>query len=94
MSESKTTTDHKSIQKWAEARKGVPSKISNTGSKKGDGVLRIHFPDNSDKEENFDEISWDEFFKIFDKNKLAFLYQEKKMSGEGSTFHKFVNRDE
>lgn len=70
MSRSQTTTDHQAIRKWAEARDGRPAVIRTGG--KG-GVLRIDF---GEKEEEFEEIGWDEFFKIFDKSKLAFLFQD------------------
>ena len=86
MSSSETTTDHKVIQKWAEERDGRPSAIRTKG--KG-GLLRIDF---GEKEEEFEEINWDEFFQIFDQNKLAFLYQDKTKDGETSRFNKFVER--
>lgn len=81
-----TTTNHKTIQEWAEARDGRPSVIRTKGQ---GGVLRIDF---GEKDEDFDEISWEEFFKIFDENKLAFLYQDKTKDGETSRFNKFVER--
>jgi hypothetical protein len=87
MSSSETTTDHKVIQEWAEKRDGRPSVIRTKG--KG-GLLRIDF---GAKEEGFEEIDWDEFFKIFDQNKLAFLFQEKTKDGETSRFNKFVERE-
>lgn len=92
MSKSDRTHDHQTIKKWAEARKGIPAKIKGTGKGKDEGVLRIHFPAFSDSQD-FEEISWEDFFKDFDDNKLDFLYQEKKENGETSTFHKFVERD-
>ena len=92
MSTSDQTHDHKKIQKWAEERGGVPAKIKNTGKADDDGVLRIHFPKNSDNDDNFEEISWEDFFEKFDENELDFLYQDKKADGETSTFHKFVSR--
>ena len=85
------THDHKTIQKWVEERKGIPAKIKGTEKNGDQGVLRIHFPEHS-KSDNFDEISWDDFFKDFDQDKLDFLYQDKKADGEISTFHKFVER--
>ena len=87
MSSSETTTDHEVIRKWAEERDGRPSVIRTKG--KG-GLLRIDF---GEKEEEFEEIEWEEFFKIFDQNKLAFLYQEKTKEGETSRFSKFVERE-
>ena len=92
MSDSKTTTDHNSIRKWAEERDGKPSVVeSTTNSGKGGGLLRINFPGYA--EDNLKEISWDEFFEIFDDNDLQFLYQEKTRDGKESRFFKFVNKD-
>ena len=86
MSSSNTTTSHDDIRKWAEARDGHPAKVDTGG--KG-GILRIDF---GEPEDNLEEISWDEFFQIFDENKLAFLYQDQTSDGGKSRFNKFVNR--
>lgn len=91
MSESKKTTDVNAIKQWAESRQGVPAIIKDT-DQGGDGVLRIHFPQNSDENERFDTISWDQFKNKFEDNNLAMVYQEKKDNGSDSTFHKFVDR--
>lgn len=85
---SSTTTDHQTIRKWVEERRGTPAVIIRT---KGEGgVLRIDF---GEKEEEFEEIDWNEFFEIFDKNRLAFLYQNETADGKTSRFNKFVDRD-
>lgn len=88
MSEADTTTDHGKIQKWAEARGGRPSRVKtdDTG-----GILRLDF---GEAEEQLEEISWEDFFQIFDENELAFLYQDKTASGEESRFNKFVKREQ
>ena len=86
MSSSATTTNHDEIRKWAEARDGHPAVMRTKG--KG-GVLRIDF---GEREEEFEPIEWDEFFKIFDQNDLAFLYQDKTQEGGTSRFNKFVAR--
>jgi hypothetical protein len=85
MSEAITTTDHEIIRKWAEERGGRPAVVRTSG--KG-GILRIDF---GDKDENLEPIEWEEFFKIFDGNKLAFLYQENEKD-TASRFNKFVER--
>ena len=91
MSSSETTTNHDTIRKWIEDRDGRPSIVKSTGDgKKGGGLLRVDF---REKEEEFEEIEWDEFFKIFDNNKLAFLYQDKTKDGKTSRFNKFVERE-
>jgi len=86
MSEASKTTDHKTIRKWVEARGGRPSKVS--GAEDG-GILRIDF---GEKEPNLEEVSWDEFFEIFDDRKLAFLHQDESENGKKSRFNKFVTR--
>ncbi len=88
--ESNTTTDHDMIRQWAEDRGGKPSIVKGTESN-GGGLLRINFPGYSGKD-TLEDISWDEFFKIFDDRKLAFLYQDKLESGQQSRFFKFVSR--
>jgi len=87
MSDSRTTTDHDAIRKWAEARDGRPAKVKGQGD---GGILRIDF---DPPEENLEEISWDEFFAIFDDRKLAFLHQDKTGDGKTSRFNRFVDRD-
>lgn len=91
MSTSNQTRDHNTIKKWVEERKGVPATIKGTGGTKNDGVLRIHFPENSNSGD-FEELSWKDFFEEFETNNLDFLYQDQKTNGETSTFHKFVDR--
>lgn len=88
MTSSKTTTDHDEIRQWAEARDGHPALIRTKG--KG-GVLRIDF---GEPEENLEPVAWDEFFKVFDKSDVAFLYQDKTADGKPSRFNRFVSRDE
>jgi anaerobic selenocysteine-containing dehydrogenase len=84
MSSASTTTDHNQIREWVETHGGRPSMVK-TGKKDEGGILRIDF---GKPEDSLEEISWDEFFEVFDENKLAFLYQDE---GE-SKFNKFVAR--
>ena len=87
MTTSQTTTDHDTIRKWAEARNGHPARVKDTGD--NGGLLRIDF---NEPEERLEQISWDEFFRIFEENKLAFLYQETLEDGSTSRFNKLVDR--
>jgi hypothetical protein len=89
MAQSNVTTDHKTIRKWAEERGGHPATVAGTGSKDEPGILRIDF---EPKDEKLEWISWDEFFKKFDHEKLAFLYQDKTEDGSTSRFQKFISR--
>jgi hypothetical protein len=90
-SESHTTTDHEEIRRWVEEHDGKPSLVRGTESDDGSGVLRIDFPGGAG-EDRLEHVSWDDWFRTFDDRDLAFLYQERKASGEDSTFFKLVNR--
>src|SRR5437588_11138546 len=90
--ETRTTTNHNEIRKWAEARGGKPATVKRTESDGEAGVIRIDFPGYSGQDA-LEEITWDEFFAKFDEEQLAFLYQDKPSSGEESRFFKLVSRD-
>ncbi len=86
MTQAKTTTDHDEIRRWVEERGGRPAIVRTDGE---GGILRIDF---EEPDENLEEISWEEFFRIFEDRKLAFLYQE-DISGRKSRFNKLVARN-
>jgi len=90
---SKSTTDHKTIQKWVEEHDGKPATIADTTDKEGHaGLLRIDMPGGA-KNPPLQPIEWDEFFEKFDEANLAFVYQDKTADGKESHFCKFVSRD-
>ena len=84
-----TTIDHEEIREWVEERDGVPSVLR--GEEGIADLLRIDF---GDGEENLMEISWNEFFKIFEDSTRAFVYQEETPEGDVSRLCKFISRDE
>lgn len=91
--ESKTTTDHDVIRKWAEKRGGKPATVGGTQHKGEDaGLLRIDFPGGAGNPP-LEQITWEQFFEKFDEANLAMVYQEEKADGEQSTFCKFVSRE-
>ena len=90
---STTTIDHDEIRKWVSDRGGFPSRVKGTEESGGSGVLRINYPGYSG-DEALEPITWTEFFKGFEKNKLAFLFQGETKEGEPSRFSKLVSRTE
>jgi hypothetical protein len=82
MSQAKPVTDHEEIRRWAEKHGGRPAKVDTGGE---GGVLRLDF---REKDENLTEISWEEFFEIFEDSDLALLLPE----DDKSRFNKFVAR--
>lgn len=85
------TTDHQEIRQWAESRGGRPACVKGTGGKGDTGMLRLDFPGYTGAD-SLQPISWEDWFKAFDENKLALLYQDKTAGGESSNFNKLVNR--
>lgn len=92
MEKPKTTTDHKQIKQWVEERGGHPARVKGTAVRGNSGVLLIDYPGYSGTQ-TLEAISWDEFFKGFEENQLAFLYEDKKKAGSQSRFSKLINRD-
>jgi hypothetical protein len=80
-----TTTDHKAIRKWAEARGGKPARVKGTGDSKDPGLLRLDF---GEPEEGLEPITWEEFFDKFEDSNLALLYEDEP----DNRFSKLVRR--
>jgi hypothetical protein len=89
---SKTTTNHDEIRRWADARGAKPACVKGTGGNGDPGMIRLDFPGYSGSE-SLQQISWDEWFKAFDANDLALVYQDRTADGARSNFNKLVSRD-
>lgn len=92
MADAKVTTDHEVIRKWAEDRGGKPAAVKGTGKGDDPGVLRIDFPGYTG-EESLQQITWEQFFDKFEKEHIAFLYQEETEDNNTSRFSKLINRN-
>jgi hypothetical protein len=92
MSTARTTTDHDEIRRWIEQRGGHPAVVSSTENSRGGGggLLRIDYDEpGGNDDDRLHRITWDEFFRIFDENGIAFLHDP-----EGdSRFSKFVEKE-
>lgn len=85
----KIFADHKSIKRWAQEREGRPARAPNDEA--GPASLRIKFPD----EDILQEISWDEFFREFEKGELALLtLEDPEDEDDDALFYRFVSRKE
>jgi hypothetical protein len=90
MSQGKLTIDHDEIRQWVQERGGRPSRVKDTVGKDHEGgLLRIDF---GKPEPSLEEISWDDFFEVFDDRELGFLYQDETAEGGKSYFCKLVHR--
>jgi hypothetical protein len=92
MSSAKTTTNHDEIRRWVEKRGGHPAVVAATENSRGrgGGLLRIDYDEpGGNDDDRLHRVTWDEFFRIFDDNDIAFLYDP-----EGdSRFSKFVQKE-
>jgi len=91
MSEARVTTDRQKIQSWVEERDGYPARVEGTDGKSG-GLIRIDYEGYSG-EGTLERITWEEWFDAFEKNNLAFLYQDQVKGGGKSRFSKLIDRD-
>jgi hypothetical protein len=82
------TTDHDAIREWAEGKGGKPAAVRTTHTDDDAGIIRIMFPDAPNSEHDaLEEITWEELFEAFERNKLALLHETDSM------FSKIVGRD-
>ena len=80
MSTAARTRDEDTIREWVEERNGHPAQVKGT-----EGLLRIDFED-GDEREQLEQISWEDFFAVFEDRGLSFMYDPE---GE-SRFNKLV----
>ena len=90
-------TDHQEIREWAIARSGNPA----MDDKPGAPVLRIVFDQMAlnagenqygDRPGGLDLVGWDEWFDVFDREKLGLLVEDER-PGVLDDYHQFVPRD-
>ena len=67
------TTDHATIRRWVDEHGGHPAVL--TGVEGEEGILRLDLPGYMDQE-FLQPVDWDEFFRRFDANALAFEYED------------------
>lgn len=93
----KITTSHDEIRKWVEQYDGIPEIIDDPAAKADPTAIRINFPGREDdlvSKRLTRKISWDEFFKQFDRLDYAFSYQKHVPPDEhpSEAFH-FIPRE-
>ncbi|HLH09536.1 MAG TPA: hypothetical protein VKW78_20020 [Terriglobales bacterium] len=91
--QSRVSTDHDEIRKWAEDRGAEPACVRGTGEEGDIGMLRLEFPGAPGaRDQSLQPISWDDWFQKFDERGLALLFQEETARGQQSNFNKIIAR--
>jgi hypothetical protein len=95
MAATKVMIDHGEIRRWTEERRGRAASVRKTGGRGGQndiGMLTLDMPGFAG-EESLRALSWEEWFRQFDRNNLALVVQDEAASGQKSNFNKLVSRD-
>lgn len=96
MTNKKVTTDHDEIKNWAEKHKAVPALIDDVDAGADKVGIRLDFPGDYDEkyldEEDTHDIDWESFFKVFEEQELAFIY-DNKLQSDPSWGYKFIKRE-
>ena len=70
-------TDRKSIIEWAEAHNAGPARVAHPAPGDSDPGLRLEFKGNGHgSDEILTRISWDEWFRTFERHGLALLVDD------------------
>lgn len=95
----RSTVNHTKIKQWAESLNGKPQIIDDPQAKQDTPGLRINFPDKSNDlylsaSKHGRDTTWEDFFKIFEQEQLAFLYEAKPSKEDLSDAFQFIKRDQ
>ena len=94
----KTTTSHTVIRGWAESHDGKPALIVDPNKFDMEVGLRLDFPGRRDeallsRAHHNQAVSWDEFFKHFEEQTLAFEYLENPGDTDLVDAYRFLKRE-
>lgn len=94
----RTTIKHSEIRSWTKRHGGRPQKIVQPDAKAAIVGLRLDFPGKKDEVYLGEaverlNITWKEFFEIFEREKLGFLYEERKRIGVPMNAYRFIKRE-
>lgn len=94
----KVTTDHTEIRAWADRYDATPQLIPTFHEGSPVVGLRLDFPGEADEQDLSDarpprDISWPEFFRLFEESGLAFGYYEDEPTGDPSNAYRFIKRE-
>jgi hypothetical protein len=89
--EERVLTEHDEIRNWAEKRGAKPACVKATEREDDSCLLRLDFPGYSG-EGSLEQISWDRWFRVFDKRNLALIVEDRTADGRPSNFNKLVSR--
>ncbi len=69
-----STYEHEDILSWAEAREARPVEVRNFNAERIQDRVRFRFPGEEYPDE--EDLEWDQFFDIFDREQLEFHFED------------------
>lgn len=84
----KTTVNHEEIREWIERNGGEPMIIHGDAESTG-RVLAVSFGASRE----LTKITWEEFFTIFEQERLAFTYDDTASPDHAGAAYAFLNRE-
>lgn len=90
-----TTSDHSEIKRWAEKRGGKPAIIDHPIARADKLGIRIEFPGETHEVlmSETRPASWDEFFSIFEDQKLLLSYDDDPQGSDPTEWYHFEKRE-
>lgn len=85
-----TTIDHETIRTWVERRGSTAARVTEAADD-DPGSLAV-VPEDTD-DDSVERIPWEEFFRIFEEENLAFVYQAERDDPDERWFCRFVDRE-
>lgn len=68
------TIDHEDIKTWAETRQARPVRLRRFDDESITERVRFRFPE--DEYPGEEDLTWEEFFDIFDRSRLEFVFED------------------
>ena len=68
------TIDHEDIKTWADTRQARPVRLRRFDNETITERVRFRFP--KDEYPDEEDLTWEEFFDIFDRSRLEFVFED------------------
>lgn len=88
--ETETTTDHETIREWVDERGSTAAQVTQPA---GDDPGSLAVIPEGKMDDSLKEVSWEEFFEIFEDEGLAFRYQTDRDDPDEQWYCEFVERE-
>jgi hypothetical protein len=86
------TRNHEVIESWAVQLHGKPAMLKSRAG--GDATEMLRFQVTDRRQSEYDLVSWNEWFQVFDRADLVFIFQERADDGSVSDLFRLLPASE